>query len=117
MLSTKYRPQPIPGYPALGRQDTTYARGTDYGGNHLRGVRNIWHGGAVDVDGLIVGRLFAIPVDSKTSTSELALAMNTLSVLLWASPWSCLYNPGVARVLLQFIAGPLFLYVHTSITQ
>ena len=44
MLSTKYLPQPYPNYPALCRQDTTYAWSHDNGGNHLRSAWTIWKG-------------------------------------------------------------------------
>ena len=84
MLSARQLPQPNPSYPARCRQDTTYAWGTDFGGHRLRGAWHIWHGGAVNVDGLVVGLLFTSTMASKSSTSELVLAMNTSSVLLWA---------------------------------
>ena len=50
MLSARQLPQPNPSYPALCRQDTTYAWGTDFGGNRLRGARATWHGADVDDD-------------------------------------------------------------------
>ena len=79
MLSTRYLPQPYPSYPALCRQDTTCAWSTDYGGNHLRCAWKIWHGCAVDVDGVIVGLLFTISIYSKTSASSTSTSSGSIS--------------------------------------
>ena len=47
----------------------------------------------MDVDGLIVGLLFTISVDSNTDTSELASAMVKLSVSLWNLSWKVSIKP------------------------
>ena len=79
MLSATYLPQPYPNNPALCRQDTTHAWRTDYGGDHLRRAWNIWHGCAVDVDGVIVVLLFTISIYSRTSTSSTSTSSSSSS--------------------------------------